>query len=197
MQLTNRKLTRRMLLGITNSCYDPLGLLAPLTVKLKIELRDLYRKTLNLGWDDSIPLEKRKTWVNLLQLLKTAEKVRFKRCIRDINSIGLPELINFSDGVPDAMCAVAYIRWQLGTGKFCSRLITAKTRVTPLERVTIPRIEMQAAVMGVRLGKAVIQSCCFEFMNVTYISDSKYTLATLAKDSTALKESPRRGSKIS
>ena len=120
--------------------------------------------------------------------MKTAEKVRFRRCIRDINSIGLPELIIFSDGAPDAMCAVAYIRWQLGTGKFCSRLIAAKTRVTPLERVTIPRIEMQAAVMGVRLGKAVIQSCCFEFMNVTYISDSKCTLATLAKDSTALKE---------
>ena len=91
MQLTNRKLTRRMLLGITNSCYDPL------------ELRDLYRKTLNLGWDDDISPEKREAWVNLLQLLRKAEMVRFRRCICDINSIGFPELIVFSDGAPDAM----------------------------------------------------------------------------------------------
>ena len=87
--------------------------------------------------------------------------VRFRRCICDINSIGFPELIVFSDGASDAMCIATYIRWRIGTGKFCTRLIAAKMRVTPLERVTISRIEMQAAVIGVRLGKAVIQSCFF------------------------------------
>ena len=47
---------------------------------------------------------------------------------------------------------------------------------------------MQSAVMATRLGKAIISSCKLEFREVTYTSDSECTLATLNKDSTALKE---------
>ena len=86
------------------------------------------------------------------------------------------------------MCAVGYVRWKLGTGRFSTLLVAAKTRVTPLDRMTTPRIEMQSAVLGVRLSKSIINSCCFNFRSVTYLSDSKCTLATLAKESTALKE---------
>ena len=75
-----------MLLGVTNSCYDPLGLLARLTIQMKIELRDLYRRELDLTWDKDIPHEKKDIWVSLLQLLKGAECLRFRRCISDVNS---------------------------------------------------------------------------------------------------------------
>ena len=57
--LTTGKLTRRMLLGIANLCYDRLGLLAPFTVQIKIELRDLYRK--ELGWIMIFLQRKRRT----------------------------------------------------------------------------------------------------------------------------------------
>ena len=46
-------LTKRMILSIVNSCYDPLGLIGCILVQPKIELRNLYGTALD--WDDSIP----------------------------------------------------------------------------------------------------------------------------------------------
>ena len=186
--LAANKLTRRILLGITNSCYDPLGLVSPITVQLKIELRSLYSKELNLSWDADIPYKMKLKWVSLIQLLNHTEGLNIKRCIQPPECVGNPELAIFCDGAPTAMCAAAYIRWKFNIDEFYTQLIAAKTRVTPLNRVTIPRIEMQSAVLGVRLGNSIINGAGLKFKDVTYISDSKCTLATLSKESTALKE---------
>ena len=90
--LGESKVTRRMLLSITNSCYDPLGVMCPLTIQLKIELRNLYRKELALSWDDDIPLEMKKKWVNLILKLKSIDGIEFRRCVFDPESVGHPEL---------------------------------------------------------------------------------------------------------
>ena len=47
-------LTPRNLLRIANSLYDPLGLVAPVTIKLCIALRYVFRSALNLDWDTPI-----------------------------------------------------------------------------------------------------------------------------------------------
>lgn len=186
--LADEKLTRRMLLSVTNSCYDPLGVMCPVTIQLKIELRKLYSKELSLSWDDDIPHEMKKEWVKLIQRLKSIDGIQFPRCIYDPESVGDPELIVFCDGSTLAMCTAAYVRWRLKTGGFCSYLFAAKARVTPLERSTIPRIEMQSAVLGVRLAETIINHSGLKFKEVYYISDSTCTIATLKKDSVALKE---------
>ena len=49
------KLTKRMLLGFVMSQYDPMGLICPLLIILKIMLRNLYGPGVNLGWDDPVP----------------------------------------------------------------------------------------------------------------------------------------------
>ena len=184
----DRKVTRRILLSIVYSCYDPFGLVSPITIQLKIELRYLYSKQLNLTWDGDIPHELKLRWVKLLKLLMSIDGIRFKRCVHEPNARGDPELIIFGDGSPLAMCAAAYIRWELQDGTYTSHLFAAKTRVTPLERVTIPRVEMQSAVMGVRVGNSIMKSTDYNFKNVTYITDSTCTIATLKKESVALKE---------
>ena len=102
--------------------------------------------------------------------------------------IDLPELIVFCDGSPLAMSAVAYIRWSIGNDEYSNHLIAAKTKVTPLKRITIPRAELQAAVIAVRLSNSIIKESRYEFKSIYYISDSECTLASLRKDSTALKE---------
>ena len=171
---------------MTNSCFDPYGLLSPLTVQLKIELCELYR---NLGWDDDIPQEKKEIWCAILQRLKQAENVRFKRSIVNVFAVGTPELIVFCDGTPSATCAAIYVRWSLSEEEFDVRLIAVKTRVTPLERMTTPRAEIQTAVLGIRLCKTVVESLNnIKFERPIYLSDSTCTLATLSKESTVLNE---------
>ena len=140
-QLITVVLTRRILLGIMNSCYDLFGFICPITVQLKIEMRVLLKPELNLGWDDPIPLDLKERWIRILQLLKGAEGVRFKRCIKPKNAIGLPVLIVCNDGSDDAMCATAHMRWEIDGGEYVCSLLAAKTRVTPLSKETTPRIE--------------------------------------------------------
>ena len=185
--IVNRVLTRRMLMGVTHSCYDPYGLLVPITVQLKIELRELFRDRA-LNWDDDIPRINKIVWRQVLQLLKKCQGVEFRRSINNPNSVGRPQIIMFADGSKSAMCAVGYIRWNLKDGGVDVQLVAAKTRVTPLERMTIPKIELQAAVLAVRLSKTIHESISFEFDDPIYISDSTCTLATLEKDSVVLNE---------
>ena len=185
-EVIDTKLTRRILLGIVNSCYDPLGLLSPITIQLKIELRNLYNKELNLGWDDPIPRHLKENWIRILQLLKNAKKVRFRRCIRSKTAVGEPELMMSNDG--STMCTTAHIRWKLESDGYECALWAAKCRVTPLLRTSVPRVEMQSAVMRVRLSNSIQTNSGMAFKNIVHILDSMCTLATLHKDTMALKE---------
>ena len=73
-------LTKRMCLGQVNGIYDPLGLLAPITVKAKILLRKMWG--LKLGWDDVISDEMRQEWLSFFAEVTEAATISFKRCIR-------------------------------------------------------------------------------------------------------------------
>ena len=65
------------------------------------------------------------------------------------------------------------------------RLWVAKTRVTPIHKTSIPRIEMQLAVIST---KTIKPHSDMEFKKILYMSDSKCTLALMKKDTMALKE---------
>ena len=182
------KLTRRIVLRIVMSCYDPLGLLCVILVQLKIELRKLYDKNMNIGWDDALSPEICQRWIELLQLLKSAESVEFRRCIKPETAVGDPDLIIFNDGSADAMCVIAYLRWKLASGEHQTILWTAKTRVTPLRKSNTPRNEMTSAVMGTRLGKSISINAEMFFNRVIHILDSTCTLALLHKETSALGE---------
>ena len=51
------KLTKRIALGVvsTSSVYDPLGLVSPVVVELKLAIQDLWKRS--LGWDDVLSEE--------------------------------------------------------------------------------------------------------------------------------------------
>ena len=92
-RLLQIRLTKRLVLRIVYSCYDPLGLVCVITVQLKIELRKLYGKDQKIGWDDALPRDIVERWVELLQLLKRIESVSFERCIKPPGAVGDPSLI--------------------------------------------------------------------------------------------------------
>ena len=66
LDLQEMKLTRRMILSIVSAWYDPLGLICPVTIRLKIELSKVMARS-RLGWDDELPAEFRDIWVELLE----------------------------------------------------------------------------------------------------------------------------------
>ena len=182
-------LTRRILQGIVYSFFDVYGLVAPITIQMKIELRNLFSKDLNLSWDEPVPEEIKKTWIQVLQKVKSVERVKFRRCIKpDGPVVGKPDLIICNDASREVMCATAHVRWGLEDGSVQCFLYAAKTRVAPLRKESIPRLEMQSAVMGARLRRSITMNTTLEFNEITHVLDSKCTLAILHKETISLKE---------
>ena len=67
VQVADRPFTRRGILSIVSSIFDPLGLVSPITLRAKAIVQDLCRK--KLGWDDEIPLANQTEWKNWLATL--------------------------------------------------------------------------------------------------------------------------------
>ena len=67
--------------------------------------------------------------------------------------------------------------WKLQDGTFSARFIAAKSRIAPLKELTIPRLELQGAVLASRLGKTILEESRLNFEGVRYLTDSLVALA--------------------
>ena len=186
-ELGQAVLTRRKLLAIAHSCYDPLGFVSPITVAMKIKMRDLYSKDLALGWDTPIPVQMRDAWVKIFQEVKRSEAVTFQRSFKSQEG-RKPALVLFWDASDEAVCVVAYMVWHIEGQPNDVKFVIGKTRVNPLNRISTPRAEMNAATMSVRVRRTICQAITFEVNEIYHLGDSQCVLALLKKDSVSLKE---------
>ena len=150
--------SKRMDLRLVNTVYDPIGLIVSFIIKLKLEMRKLYLdENKLLDWDESILLHLRDNRIELLSEMFDIQEIKFKRCIKseNCNPDEKPNLVTFSDGSMKAFCVCTYIQWKLLNGEYCSHLISAKARIGPTNKISIPRMEVQGAVMNYRLHNAV------------------------------------------
>ena len=145
--------TRRGILSVISSIYDPLGFVAPLILPAKIILRDLCRK--GLDWDDRISpedLTRREDW---LQELPKLEQFTVKRCLKPKNfgRIVSSQLHSFADASQEGYGAVTYLRVVNEDGDAHCAFLMGKSRQTPQKSIPTPRLELSAAVVATRLNK--------------------------------------------
>ena len=178
-------LTKRIVLQQVMKIYDPLGLVSPFTLVGKIYLRETWAR--NLGWDDQLPLDLRAKWVKFFISLFALEKLKFPRCLRPPDAVGEPWLVILSDDNDIAYGFVAYIRWTLGDGSPWCRLIMAKCRVAPVNKLSTPQMQLNAAVLSKRGRKVIEQEVRFKFERVFQIVDSETVLNMINKTSTRFK----------
>ncbi|XP_058456562.1 uncharacterized protein LOC131433959 [Malaya genurostris] len=142
--------TKREVLRIMMSIYDPLGLISHYLMYLKVLYQEIWRT--GVGWDEKIDQRCFDKWQSWLKLLPDIEHLEIPRCYRRKISIDKQtaiQLHTFVDASENGMAAVAYLRFENTDTVECS-LVTAKTRVAPLKYTTIPRLELQAALIGAR-----------------------------------------------
>ena len=153
INIQEKPLTRRGILSMVSSIYDLLGMLAPVILPAKQILQKLTG--MRFGWDARIPKELEEQWVRWsydFHLLKDYKvKKRFMPC-----NFGQPvsaQLHHFEDASESGYGTVSYLRLMNKAHTVHCSFIMAKARVVPLKPVTIPRLELTAATVAVRIDR--------------------------------------------
>ena len=116
-------------------------------------LQDLCRK--GLGWDDTIPASAAQEWRGWVKELQTLDGFRTCRCLKPPNfgEITSAQLHHFADASEEGYGTVTYLLLHNYQGLTHTAFIMGKSRVAPLKPVTIPRMELTAAVVAARMDK--------------------------------------------
>ena len=176
-------LNKRIIVGIVNGVFDPIGLLSAFLAKAKILLRKLWGQDKKLEWNETFADALTWEWICFLKELYEVEKISFRRCVKPPNNVGNPQLVIFSDGSGNLYGAAAYVRWELTDGTFVSYLLVAKTRVAPLKVIDIVRLELCGVLIGKRLRKFILKEMRYTFSKIYHIMDSEIVKAMISKES--------------
>lgn len=153
MDIKDQPLTRRGILSMVSSVFDPLGFLAPFTLKAKCLLQELCK--LQLGWDEKIPGHLAQQWNEWLQDLERLSDFKVSRCYKPVGfgEIKSAQLHHFADASERGYGTVSYLRQENFDGAVHCSFVIGKSRVAPLKQTTIPRLELTAATVAVRTDK--------------------------------------------
>ena len=185
LQSIPQKIRKRISLSKINSIYDPLGLITPFTIKAKIILKGLWK--VGFGWDEDIGGPEREKLIQFLVSMFKLEDVDFNRCLKPGNAIGNTVLVTFSDASNGAFGACSYLHWETKGGLFKAVLVASKSRVSPMKILSIVRLELCAAVIGIRLANLIKEEIRFEICQEIYIVDSQVVRSMIQKDSDGFK----------
>lgn len=168
--------TRRGLLSIVSSVYDPLGFASPFVLPAKFILQELCRR--KLDWDDKIPDELLVRWEQWLSELPALEQFTVDRCFipPEFREVVRRELHHFSDASELGYGAVSYLRSVDVEGRVNCSFVQAKSRLAPMKQVTIPRLELAAAVVSSRLDRMIRKELDLDISDSVFWTDSTCVL---------------------
>ncbi|XP_055909030.1 uncharacterized protein LOC129943530 [Eupeodes corollae] len=142
--------TKRSILSTIAKLFDPLGFINPIIVSAKIILKRLW--SLNISFDEPISGDLLVDWNNILEDLPNISQIQIPRWLKfSPQSMRKVEIHAFCDGSSQAYASVVYLRIQDDQNTFHTNLTTAKSKVTPKPPISIPKIELCAAVLGIKL----------------------------------------------
>ncbi|GFT77846.1 integrase catalytic domain-containing protein [Trichonephila clavipes] len=168
--------TKRQLLSTIAKIYDPLGFLSPTTIQLKILMQDIWKE--NISWDDPVTDCIFESWTQFKNQMKHLAEIQIPRYLAEDATAKRVLLIGFCDASQRAYAAVFYLRTELVTGKVHVSMITSKTRVAPVKSITLPRLELLAALLLSELYVVVLESLRKQMENLccqSYLKNSKMT----------------------
>ena len=175
--------SRRGVLSTIASVYDPLGFLAPFVLKGRLILQGLCKD--GLGWDDELPPLLAARWKEWIAELTGIKQVTIPRNFIpvDYDIEQTVELHHFSDASTVGYGQCSYIRFISKDNVVRSTLVVAKARVAPMKYMTIPRLELSAAVLSIKMARFLQQELDFAKMSHFFWTDSTIVLAYIQNES--------------
>ena len=146
------KITQRIVLSFVSAVFDPLGICSPFTIRLRFLLKSIWA-AMGQAWDKELSAEHSKLFSDWCSELRKIRTMSINRLYFENGCTKLRFHI-FTDASEEAMCIVACLQ-----DETTLRLIyvIGKCRVAPIRHLTIPKLELQAAVYGVRLKRQILR----------------------------------------
>lgn len=183
LELGDKPLTRRGILSTVCSIFDPLGLIAPFVLIGKRILQEVVRD--KRDWDDPLSEDLLSRWDKWRKQLPSLASINIPRCYKenDFGQVTKAELHHFSDASLDGYGQCSYLRLFNKQGKISCVLVMAKSRVGPSKAVTMPRLELTAAVTSAKIGYFLSKELEYKDIQHYFWTDSKVVLGYIKNES--------------
>ena len=181
-----RSITRRGILSTTNSLFDPLGFVSPITLGGRLLQRKILppkdqksAETEAYGWDTPLPpafVSQWEAWTASLSVC--TEEISVPRCFSPpkFGTIVRRELHVFSDAAQDAIGFVIYLRLFNSEGHVSVAFVFGSSKVAPRAATTIPRLELCAAVEASQSSRYIRKELGKQVDDIFYYTDSYIVL---------------------
>ncbi|XP_029677181.1 uncharacterized protein LOC115243984 [Formica exsecta] len=171
--------TKRTILSAIAKFYDPLGWVTPVTITAKIFMQQLWR--LKSDWDNAISELHIVKWREIYSRLSYLNNLRIIRWIGRGSDTSHAEIHGFADASTHAYAACVYIKIISSLGQITTTLLVGKLKVAPLKSLSIPRLELSAALLLARLVEFVRGSNGYKDIPCHCWTDSTIVLAWVSQ----------------
>ena len=172
-------ITKRHMVSDVAKVFDVMGWFSPAIIKMKILLQRLWE--IKLDWDDPIPEHIYQDWFQWRSELPLLMTVRIPRCYSPSKeTIVSTQLHGFSNASEEAYAGVVYLRIEYSTKRVHTSLVISKTKVSPIKRLSIPRLELCGAQTLTRLLQRTMKILKIPVRSVFAWTDSTVVLGWLS-----------------
>jgi hypothetical protein len=183
VSLAEKPATKRGVLSTLSSLFDPMGFICPIILTAKNIMQHLW--SLKIDWDEDIPPAEQRVWEEWKADLSALATVSIPRCHLSQATENLLEasLHSFSDGSTVGYGMCSYLRFIYKDGTIQCSLLIGRARCAPVRTTSIPRLELQAARLAVRIYQTIQEELTYSISSVWFWTDAQTVLNYISNES--------------
>ncbi|UYV60694.1 hypothetical protein LAZ67_1001945 [Cordylochernes scorpioides] len=148
-----KSITKRSILSACHRIFDPIQFTCPDTIKIKKMVQDAWKE--NKSWDEPLNEDRRVEFIKWRKQALELDRIKIPRWILPIK--GRTTLHVFCDASAIAYATVIFMRIE-NASVIVVRFVEARNRLATIKRITIPRLELLACLIGARLLVHVLEN---------------------------------------
>lgn len=184
-QMSIGDVTKRTITSEVAKLFDPTGLLAPFIVLGRALIREMWMD--GISWDKVIKGTLSDTWMGYRASMKAIEHVKIPRWIGTSKTIGV-ELHGFAGATIFACVAAVYYRTIKEDGTVHCGLLSSKTKIAPVRKITPARLSLTSCVLLTELMTSVKATFDTKVSEMSFWTDSDIALTWIEMDPSTVKQ---------